>query len=501
ERHVRPDGVYFEQSSYYHRHTTDFYTHFLILSRANGEPVESQLEKKLTALLDHLMYITRPDGTAPLFGDDDGGRLLMLDERASNDFRAPLSTGAALFNRPDYKYVAGEVAEETLWLLGRDGLKAFDRLDAQPPAHDSFAFPDGGYYVMRDGWSREANYLLVDCGPHGSLSNAHAHADALAFDLAARGRTLLVDPGTYTYTGSAELRDYFRSSAAHNTLTVDGESSSVPAGPFSWKHVARASKHVWTSQQRFDYFEGSHDGYERLPAPARHTRSMLFIKGDYWIMLDRVASTGAHRYDLHFHFAEGAAPAVERDDGATALRERMEGASGLEIFAFGGEWHEENGWVSHCYRERTAAPVLIFSTEAAGVQEFVAFLIPRRALDARAQVRQVEATGGKAFEVLCEETRDLVLMGDGHLIETASLTSDFAWARARFARETSVLEELVLISGRRLSLNGLEIFNSSEHLNYLVARRMGDDLLVESETVRDLRLPLVDGEAQVANLR
>ena len=31
DRQVRPDGVYFEQSSYYHRYTTDFYTHFLIL--------------------------------------------------------------------------------------------------------------------------------------------------------------------------------------------------------------------------------------------------------------------------------------------------------------------------------------------------------------------------------------------------------------------------------------------------------------------------------------
>ena len=31
-RHVQPDGVYFEQSSYYHRYTTDFYTHFLILA-------------------------------------------------------------------------------------------------------------------------------------------------------------------------------------------------------------------------------------------------------------------------------------------------------------------------------------------------------------------------------------------------------------------------------------------------------------------------------------
>src|SRR5258705_3140890 len=95
--HVRPDGVYFEQSSYYHRYTTDFYTHFLILSRANREAFSGEVESTLRSLLDHLMYITRPDGTTPLFGDDDGGRLVMLDHNPANDFRATLSTGAALF--------------------------------------------------------------------------------------------------------------------------------------------------------------------------------------------------------------------------------------------------------------------------------------------------------------------------------------------------------------------------------------------------------------------
>src|SRR6266511_5657169 len=35
-RHVKPDGVYFEQSSYYHRYTTDFYTHLAVLLRINA---------------------------------------------------------------------------------------------------------------------------------------------------------------------------------------------------------------------------------------------------------------------------------------------------------------------------------------------------------------------------------------------------------------------------------------------------------------------------------
>src|SRR5215213_6394090 len=127
-RHVKPDGVYFEQSSYYHRYTTDFYIHLAILLYMNGTTQPRELEPRLELLLDHLMYITRPDGTSPFFGDDDGGRLIMLHNRAANDFRSVLSTGAVLFNRPNYKFVGGDAAEETLWLLGAEGLSKFDQI-------------------------------------------------------------------------------------------------------------------------------------------------------------------------------------------------------------------------------------------------------------------------------------------------------------------------------------------------------------------------------------
>jgi hypothetical protein len=35
-RHVQSDGVYFEQSTYYHRYTTDFYLHLKILLEINA---------------------------------------------------------------------------------------------------------------------------------------------------------------------------------------------------------------------------------------------------------------------------------------------------------------------------------------------------------------------------------------------------------------------------------------------------------------------------------
>jgi hypothetical protein len=431
-RHVQSDGVYFEQSSYYHRYTADFYLHLWILL---GSPT-SDVQDSLRLLLDHLMYITRPDGTTPLFGDDDGGRLLKLDDRAANDFRSTLATGAALLGRSDYKFVSGGASQETLWLLGPAGLDRLDRIVAREPAQRSVAFTTGGYYVMRDGWEKDSNYLLFDCGPHGTDNCGHAHADALSFELAMKGQTMLVDPGTCTYTGSSEMRDWFRSTAAHNTLTIDGESSSVPAGPFSWKSIAGSACSSWISEPRFDFIEAAHDGFGRLPAPATHTRSILFIKDNYWVVRDRVESVGEHRIQLSFHYDSRSPSDI------------------LQIVALakGGEWSKETGWVSHCYGEKEAAPVLSFSVPAQrGFAELVTFLLP-----AKTVAKEIEAIGGRAFEIQFGNKHDvLMLKNSPGRIETARLVSDHAITWARFdSKHSPKPEELILIDGRKGRVSG-----------------------------------------------
>lgn len=382
--HVQRDGVYFEQASYYHRYTTDFYLHLLLLARANELALPPAVDEALVSLLDHLMYITRPDGTSPLVGDDDGGRLAMLDVRAANDFRGTLATGALAFDRGDYKFVAGEAAEELLWLTGVDGLDHYDALVATEPSKTSVPFSDGGYFVMRDGWTPESNYLLFDCGPHGALSCGHAHADALAIDVAANGRTVLVDPGTYTYTGSKELRDWFRSSQAHNTVTLNDQSSSIPAGPFSWQTKSTCRLRKWISEERFDFVSGERDGLLE--------RSILFLKGNYWIVRDKMLSVNDHRGDIWFHFDSSA-------------------RSGLSILSFGrdGRWVEEDRWISHCYGQKEPAKACAYSVLFKDGDEVFSFLLPQTA-ETQWQVKEIPAQAGRSFVIDGGKTQDLVMI-------------------------------------------------------------------------------------------
>ncbi|HEX8148901.1 MAG TPA: alginate lyase family protein [Pyrinomonadaceae bacterium] len=484
DRQVRPDGVYFEQASYYQRYTADFYTHFLLLARAAGESVDAEVSPKLSALCDHLMHLTAPDGTTPFYGDDDGGRLAPLDDRPPEDFRATLATAAAVHARADYKHVAGPASEETLWLAGAAGLETFDALEARPPAEGSRAFPDGGFYVMRDGWARESSYMLLDCGPHGAMNGGHAHADALSFTLAARGRTLLVDAGTCTYTGSGELRDHFRHTSAHNALVVDGESSSVAAGTFSWSHTASCEAREWLSRARFDFFEGWHDGYRRLPDPVTHRRSVLFLKGDYFVIRDEAEASTRHRYALRFHLAPDAPSRVESEH--TAVRLFDSSAPGVELHAHGGvgRWRAEEDWVSPCYGARVAAPVWTFEAEGEGPQDFVTVVLPRPAGAEAASVLSTEHDGGAAhfLEVSAGGARDLLVIGRaGRAASAGQLTTDFAWTWARLAPDGGVAEAVLVGGGTRFTYGGRELLSSPRRLRCAVGRAVAGRLDFESE--------------------
>jgi hypothetical protein len=511
DRHVRPDGVYFEQTTYYHRYTTDFYTHFALLSRADAggraevESREARLSSKLTSLLDHMMHLTLPDGATPFVGDDDGGRLVMLDERPAADFRAALSNGAALFGRADYKHVAGRAAEETLWLVGPAGLEAFDALDARPPEETSRAFEEGGYYVMRDGWSDDSDYMLLDCGPHGAegIGCGHAHADALSFVLAARGRTLLVDPGTYTYTGSREERERFRSTRAHNALTVDGESSSEPGeGAFRWSRVARSKARRWVAAKGFDLFEGEHDGFLRLDPPVEYARSVLFLKGDYWVLRDRVAPRridpdggGRHLYETRFHFAPGAETTIEERGGAFVLCARDAGGAALEILSprADGAWSEGDGWVSRCYGARERAAVCTRSLKTETFSDSFAFIRPQDAR-AHAYLKELNADGGRAFQLSSGGRRDVLIVRTnevGREVRASGFASDFDWAWLRFSEATGALDEFVVVGGMGLTLNGRQVVGSDGgRIGHLASRLdRGGRRVVESDGLSLFRAP------------
>ena len=145
--------------------------------------------------------------------------------------------------------------------------------------------------VMRDGWGEAAHHLVFDVGPLGcSASGGHGHADLLSIQCAAFGEAFLIDLGTGTYADPA-WRSFFRSSAAHSTVMVDGESQAVPGGPFDWRQRPRARLNRWLSTASFDFADAEHNAYGRLPDPVRHRRRVTLGP----------RSWGATRASLRYH--------------------------------------------------------------------------------------------------------------------------------------------------------------------------------------------------------
>jgi hypothetical protein len=229
---VLDDGVYGELSSCYHCYALDFFLQAMALAEQNALPLPEPVRRKVGRMLEFLMHLTRPDGSLPLLGDDDGGRALALRNRDYSSFQDGLCVGAILYRRGDFKRQAGSFREEALWLLGPEALEVYRHLEGEEPAETYGRYPHAGYAIQRSGWGALDSHLVLDCGGLGMLTGGHAHADALSVTLFSRGRELLVDPGTYVYNGAPEWRGYFRSTRAHNTVAVDGRDQAEQGGTF-----------------------------------------------------------------------------------------------------------------------------------------------------------------------------------------------------------------------------------------------------------------------------
>jgi len=392
---VSSDGVHAEQATLYHQVIASELLEILVLLENNAVAVPPDILEAFTRMVEFEHAITKPDGRIPLIGDSALG---------DSYLRFSMTGGAVFLDRADL--ASAPIDEAVLWLIGPERAARLNAQTVYPSRLTSRAFPAGGYFVMRHGESREAAYLIFDCGPLGyRAAPGHGHADALSFELYAGGRTLIVDPGVYSYHLGSDWRTYFRSTAAHNTITVDGLDQSRLLGAWHVIRPARATLHAWITTPRFDFVDGSHDGYTRLRQPLVHRRQIFFAKPEYWIVLDLLDGQGRHEFDLYFHLGPDAQVALDPDSGTARVR-HAEGAHLLicpvpdadtHAEVISGSLHPIQGWVS-CYSgEKTPAPTLRLTKIASAPTTFKTVLYPYSQTD-QAHVRVaplaiVEAAG------------------------------------------------------------------------------------------------------------
>ena len=364
---VRLDGFYFEQSTYYHVYALDLFLQARVLAGKNGIAVPAEFDEILTKMLDVLCVLSRA-GVPPMIGDDDGGRLFDGRRNRAEHLLDPLSTGAVLFRRGDFKFFVGAMREETLWLLGAKGLDEFETLKTSDPSTESIGLRESGLYLMAD--VDTGQQLFIDAGPHGP---GHGHADALSIQLIRDGRTFLRDSGTYEYVGNGQERAYYRGTPAHSTLIVDEQDQAEAKGPFGWADAPAVKCERWVIGPSFSFFVGSHTGYERLALPVTHRRSVFHRKGQFWFVRDVASGEGEHRLELLWHLGSNLSPESINDnlfaDGQDTLGFVTAEGHGWAQSAHRGAW-------SPVYGCQEKAMILSFARRGSLPMEFATLLVP-----------------------------------------------------------------------------------------------------------------------------
>lgn len=324
------DGVNKEHASSYHRFVLDFYIQVLLLARKQKKPLPDVNEKQVMAMCEFQSFLAGSSGQAPMIGDSDDARGVPFPENIGWDFKDIPATGALLFDRPEWWSGNRELPGLSQWLLGKEAGKASIKQNVPDVNCGVRLFRDGGYcFFQNDGNFGKAD-LLFDVGSFGLWPNAsHAHADSLSLMVRLNGRILLGDPGTGTYFGSETIRNIFRKTSSHNTVTVDQLDQADIYGTFKWVNPFSATLSAAGEDCGFAYASASHNGYQRLKNPVTHSRSILSVNSFGWLVLDCLDGAGSHLLDWNFHFPPETA--VARRNSRTFLAKNTNDTAGMML--------------------------------------------------------------------------------------------------------------------------------------------------------------------------
>jgi len=332
-KQVFVDGVDFEASVPYHRLVLELFLWPALYRRRGGMSVASDYYERLAAMGRFAEAYSRPDGSAPLWGDADDARVLPFGGQDINDHRYLIGLVGLATADADLVNKSRGPGQEIAWALG---LEALDSLPAECDAVPrSIAFPQGGFFILRDA----RNHVFIDCGPLGLAGRGgHGHNDLLSFEATIDGVNLISDCGAYLYTADYRERNNFRSTAYHNTPQIDGEEINRFLRPdllWTLRNDARPTAEHFEPGEVTSAFTGSHDGYRRLADPVLvrrafeldHVRCVLTIAHD-------LSGHGHHCVEIPFHLAPGVEATMS---GGRHVRLRTSG----RVFDF--SW-EQDGW-------------------------------------------------------------------------------------------------------------------------------------------------------------
>jgi hypothetical protein len=210
------------------------------------------------------------------------------------------------------------------------------RSPGEPVPQGLLAVPTGGLAISNHGEEQ----LAFHCQFH---SRQHKHADHPSFHFSTQGEQMLTDPGTFTYQYDLPERIYVESTAAHNTVQIDGlNHSRFLRQAFGSGLVAAAEVgacRVLESLVRHAQLDAVGVPCNRLSrehttrVDVLHRRTLFHLPERFLLIVDVLGSEEEHEYTQWLHVAPTAS--LERSGPASFSVRGEHGALLGEILPLG----------------------------------------------------------------------------------------------------------------------------------------------------------------------
>ena len=360
---IDDDGAFSQHSVNYQRVMLDACLWAIRLGEVNHQPFSEEMWEKVISAGDFLWQLQdESSGRLPRYGQNDGALLLPLTNCGADDYQ-PVIQATALLNG-HRRHESGSWDEASFWLHGPNSLSASVKGETRQDWHGAA----GGYQILR----AESGHIATRAPRY---MYRPAHADALHVDLWWRGVNVAIDAGTYSYNAAAPWNNPLAGTACHNTVMVDGRDQMDRVGRFLWLPWLSGQRTAYakSSDGSLTYWEGTHDGYQRLSDPVRHSRGIVRIGTDHWLVIDSLSSRGEHDYQLHWLLPD--LPYVEDETHSLLRMETSAGAyqvavaspSSMAMSLIRADDASSQGWFAPNYSDRQPALSLVYETTGTNV--------------------------------------------------------------------------------------------------------------------------------------
>lgn len=327
DKSVHPDGAQSELTPSYHMWMTLSFLDVQLLAQKNGIDLR-EFSERHEKMFEFVMQVTKPDH-----------RNVPLGDSSVRDVAGIMGIGALTYGRSDMRYLAADGIDPAwIWRFEPEKILNFPKLKSVEPSLRSHMLSHSRYGVMRTGWDRDDRFLLFDCAP---LGGNHCHDDRLQVVLYS-GRDLLLDRGSYNYDKPLH-HQYFKRSQAHNVVLINEKDQPRGANPELLN---------WNIGENLEFASAIVRGKQGVA----HQRSVLFVKPDYWVVVDHLTGEGDPTLTRLFHL-----PIVKVEHDAASVRTCYEQGDNVWVGkADEAELEMRNGWVPKGKQQVVEAPVAAF---------------------------------------------------------------------------------------------------------------------------------------------